>query len=201
MTETYTGANGSNERWFIKDHDTKEIRERLEKRIGSDLPGLIFKGYEFRQTADLDKPLDLDLHLSASSYAHSSGPLLLVRPRVLGSHTRLVPEVMEGKARLYPIEIGNPGHWRDSFDIKLPAGYAVDETPDPVNVDLDFASYHSTVSAKDGVLHYEREYVVRQVEIPRPEPRIFVSWRARSSSTKKERRCSRNNRRSLVRAA
>ena len=42
----------------------------------------------------------------------------------------------------------------------------VDEIPDPVDVDMDFASYHSAVTAKPGVLHYEREYVVRQVEIP-----------------------------------
>jgi hypothetical protein len=73
---------------------------------------------------------------------------------------------MEGKLRIYPIELGHPGHWRDSFDIAIPAGYAVDETPDPVNLDLDFASYHSSVSAKGSQLHYEREYTVRQVEIP-----------------------------------
>jgi hypothetical protein len=73
---------------------------------------------------------------------------------------------MEGKPRVYPIEIGHPGRWRDSFDITLPPGYIVDETPDPVNLDLDFASYHSSVYAKGNVLHYEREYVVRQVEIP-----------------------------------
>ncbi len=38
--------------------------------------------------------------------------------------------------------------------------------PTPSTLDLDFASYHSTVSAKGNLLHYEREYVVRQVEIP-----------------------------------
>jgi len=166
MTETYSGANGSNERSFIKDNDDKKTRERIEKRLGSDLPDLTFKGFEFHHAVDLDQPLDLDLHLSATNYAHSSGPLLLVRPRVLGSHAQLIPEVMEGKPRLYLIELGHPGRWRDSFDIKLPEGYAVDETPDPVNVDMDFASYHSTVTAKSGLLHYEREYVVRQVEIP-----------------------------------
>ena len=63
-------------------------------------------------------------------------------------------------------ELGHPGRWRDSFDIALPTGYVVDETPDPVDLDLDFASYHSKVSAKGNLLHYEREYVVRQVEIP-----------------------------------
>ena len=59
-----------------------------------------------------------------------------------------------------------PGDWHDSFDITLPPGYVVDETPDPVDVDMDFASYHSSITAKGNVLHYERDYVVRQVEIP-----------------------------------
>jgi hypothetical protein len=54
----------------------------------------------------------------------------------------------------------------DAFDITLPDGYSVDETPDPVSVDMDFASYHSSVTAKGNVIHYEREYVVRQLEIP-----------------------------------
>jgi hypothetical protein len=31
---------------------------------------------------------------------------------------------------------------------------------------MDFASYHAAVTAQGNVLHYEREYVVRGVEIP-----------------------------------
>ena len=59
---------------------------------------------------------------------------------------------MDGEARKYPIELSHPGIWTDSYDIKLPAGYTVDETPDPVKVDLPFASYRSSV--------------VKQVEVP-----------------------------------
>ena len=79
---------------------------------------------------------------------------------------REVPDVMESLTRKYPVEMGHPGQWRDSFDITLPAGFVVDEMPDPVSVDVGFASYKSSVAAKGNVLHYEREYVVRQVEIP-----------------------------------
>jgi hypothetical protein len=85
---------------------------------------------------------------------------------VIGTHVRAVNDVMEGKPRAYAIEIGHPGKWQDSFDIAIPAGYVVDETPDPVDVDVDFARYKSAVSVKGDMLHYEREYVVRQVEIP-----------------------------------
>lgn len=166
ISETFTGDDATAWRERIKYSDAKEMHDQIEKALGSDLPGLAFKGYEFGQTADLDKPLALDLHFSVANYAHSAGPLLLLRPRVMGSHARDVSDVMEGKPRIYPIEIGHPGRWRDSFDIALPAGYSVDDTPAPVDIDVDFASYHSSVTAKDNLLHYEREYVVRQVEIP-----------------------------------
>lgn len=166
VTESFIGDNASRERWFLKGNDAKEVREKLESGLGSDLPGLTLKGFEFHKDPALNKPVGLDLHFSASGYAHSSGPLLLVHPRILGSDSLSVPEVMEGKPRLYNIELGHPGRWSDDFDITLPAGYAVDETPDPVNLDLGFAAYRSSVSAKDGVLHYEREYTVRAVEIP-----------------------------------
>jgi hypothetical protein len=95
-------------------------------------------------------------------YAHQAGPLLLVRPRVVGDDA--VP--FDDKPRKYPIDLNATGKWHDSFDIALPDGYVVDETPDPVSEDLDFASYHSAVTAKGNMLHYERDYVVRQVEIP-----------------------------------
>jgi Domain of Unknown Function with PDB structure (DUF3857)/Transglutaminase-like superfamily len=166
VTDVFTGVNAARERGLLKEDDTKEVHDYLEESLSSDLPSLDFKGYEFHETGALDQPVTLDLHLSDPSYAHAAGPLLLLRPRVVGDDARPVPEVMENKTRKYPIEIGQPGDWRDSFDITLPPGYVVDETPDPVDVDTDFASYHSATTAKGNVLHYERDYVVRQVEIP-----------------------------------
>jgi hypothetical protein len=166
LHETFVGDDATDERWFLKDSDAKEVREALEKRLAADLPGVVFKDYAFKGTPDLDQPLKLDLHVDAAMYAHPSGSLLLLRPRILGSHAHAAPDVMEGKPRTYPIEIGHPGRWRDSFDVTLPAGYAVDELPEPVNVDMDFASYHASATAKGNMLHYEREYVVRAVEIP-----------------------------------
>jgi hypothetical protein len=173
IREQFIGDDATSERWFIKDNDSRELHEKLERGLGSDLPGLSFKGFEFSGTSELDHPLDLDLHLTATGYAHSSGPLLLLRPRILGSHARVVPDVMEGKERAYPIEMGHPGHWRDSFDIAIPEGYVIDDIPNPVDVDVDFASYHASVSAQGKVLHYESEYVVRDIEIPPSKAQAF----------------------------
>jgi hypothetical protein len=173
LTYTFTGGDAAGQRGSLKEQDAKDVRQSWEKGLGSALPGLTLTSFEFRNPAELDKPLHLDLHLNVAGYGRPAGTLLLVRPRVLGSDVRNVPEVMEGKARTYPIEMSHPGVWKDSYDIKLPDGYAVDETPDPVKVDLPFASYTSTVTAKSDILHYEREYVVKQVEVPAAQAADF----------------------------
>jgi len=58
------------------------------------------------------------------------------------------------------------------------------ETPDPVNLDLDFASYHSSVSAKDN-LSTTSAICGPQVEIPAEKAPHFAVLKARSSPTKK----------------
>jgi hypothetical protein len=166
IDDVFIGVDAAHERSFLKERDAKEVHDSLEEGLSVELPGLNFKGYEFHDSGDLDKPVGLDLHVSAIGYAHPAGPLLLLRPRVMGANVRTPPDVMESKTRKFPIEIGHPGLWRSSYDITLPAGYVVDETPDPVDVDMDFASYHASATAKGNVLHYEMVYVVRQVEIP-----------------------------------
>jgi len=57
-----------------------------------------------------------------------------------------------------------------------------------VNVDVEFASYKSAVSVKGNLLHYEREYVVRQVEI-RPLRHDFRKLERAILAMKRVRRC------------
>jgi hypothetical protein len=159
---THSGPEGADMRMILKYSDEKERRESLETAISHDVPGVVLNSFQFVQSVELDKPLEVHYKLTASQYAHQAGTLLLVRPRVVGSHA--IP--FNDKPRTIPIDLNATGHWHDSFDITLPPGYVVDETPDPVNLDLDFASYHSNITAKGDQLHYEREFVVRQVELP-----------------------------------
>lgn len=166
VTEMYAGDDAHSERLFLKENDTREVHDSLEHRLNEDLTNLTFKGYEFAQAEDLTKPLKLDLHVSDANYAHTAGPLLLLRPRIIGSHVLNVTDVLQSKPRTYAIELGHAGRFQDSFDITIPDGYVVDEAPDPVNVNMDFASYKSSVTVKGNLLHYECEYVVKDMEIP-----------------------------------
>jgi hypothetical protein len=53
----------------------------------------------------------------------------------------------------------------DHIDVTLPPGYVVDELPDPVSLDTDFASYHSVVTADATSLHYSRKYTVKPLQL------------------------------------
>jgi hypothetical protein len=159
---SHIGPEGATLRSILKMTDEKERRESFEKAIAGSLPGVTLDAFQISQPSDLDKPIEFHFKVTARSYSHQAGPLLLVRPRVIGSDSL----AFDDKPRIYPIDLNATGRWHTTFDIAIPPGYVVDETPDPVILDLDFASYHSSVSAKGNQLHYEREYVVRQVEIP-----------------------------------
>jgi len=159
---SHSGPEGADLRMFLKYTDEKERREYWENNVARDVPGVVLDSFQFVQPPALDKPLEFHYRLTAAQYAHQAGPLLLVRPRVVGSDA--LP--FDDKPRTVPIDLSATGRWHDSYDITLPPGYTVDETPDPVDVDVDFASYHSKFAAKENQLHYERDYVVRKVEIP-----------------------------------
>ncbi len=158
----HSGPDGAELRRFLKATDEKERHDHWEKAIAHDLPGVSLSAFRVVQPAALDKPLEIHYAIEDAQYARKAGALVLVRPRVVGTDAL----ELDAKPRTVPIDLDATGRWHDRFTITIPAGYAVDELPDPVDVTMDFASYRATVTAKGNELHYEREYTVRQVEIP-----------------------------------
>jgi len=159
---SHIGPEGADYRYFIKYTDEKERHDYWEKIVARDLPGVTLDKFQFTQPDALDKPIEFHYAVTDSEYAHNAGALVLVRPRVVGTDI----QSWDDKPRTLPIELEATGRWLDSFDIALPAGFVVDELPDPVDIDTGFASYHAKSTVSGNVLHYQREYVVRKVEIP-----------------------------------
>jgi len=149
--------------WSMRDRlamdSDKEQRELVERSLQHDLSTFTLGEEKVAHVRELDQPLEMDYSVTAPLYAKGAGNLMLVRPRVVGS----VADSLDDKPRKVPISFEGVGTWRDEFNVKIPAGYAVDDVPDPVNVDVGFATYHSEVKAEGGTLHYQREYVLKKV--------------------------------------
>jgi hypothetical protein len=139
----------------------KEQRELVEKSLQQDFSAFTLGAETLDNLKQVDQPLGMQYSVTAPSYAKTAGTLLLVRPRVLGT----VAHPLDDKPRRVPISFPGVGTWTDNFDVKIPAGYTVDDVPDPVSVDVGFATYRSEVKAQGDTLHYTRQYVLKKVEL------------------------------------
>jgi len=160
-----SGAEADNWRHALAMGSEKEQRQMFEKLLQRDFSTFTMGDEKVTHVRDLNEPLEMDYSVTAPLYAKGAGNLLLVRPRVVGTDI----DGLDDKPRKVPISFENVGTWRDEFDLKIPAGYAVDDVPDPVSVDVGFATYHSEVKAEGGSLHYKREYVLKKVELEASE--------------------------------
>lgn len=172
VTVKRLGASSDDLRhWFTMNSDTKK-QESLEDSLRHDFSSFQVTNEKIENTRNLDQQLVLSYGVTASSYVKNAGNLLLVRPRVVGSDALRLNDGL----RKYPVQFESTGDWRDTFDLKIPAGYTIEDLPDPVNVDMGFASYHSDVKAEGNILRYSREYTVKKLELPAdqyPELRKF----------------------------
>jgi Domain of Unknown Function with PDB structure (DUF3857)/Transglutaminase-like superfamily len=139
----------------------QQQRDYLENRLRRDLNGISLEKIAAAHSTDLSSPLELDYTFRVANYARNAGDLLLVRPRILGSDAWSLPR----ETRVWPIDLSAVQSRSDHIDLALPPGYVVDELPEPVSLDTDFASYHSAVTADATALHYTREYTVKQLEL------------------------------------
>lgn len=111
-----------------------------------------------------ERPFEWNYTLEVDHYSKTTGDLLLVRPRVLGSHSSGLLETRD--PRQHPIEFDAPERNTDTFEITLPPGYEVEDLPPPVSEDLGFVAYKSSSEVSGRVLRYNRTFEVREVSVP-----------------------------------
>jgi transglutaminase-like putative cysteine protease len=161
VTVTRLGASSWQQRELLATESVREQREAMEQSLQRDFSAFTLDEETVKNVRQLDQPLTVEYQVTAPSYAKSAGDLLLVRPRVVGD----LDEGLSDKARTVPISFDGLGVWRDNFDVKIPAGYTVDDVPDPVDLDVGFATYSSEVKAEGDVLHYQSEYVLKKLRL------------------------------------
>jgi hypothetical protein len=170
VTEIRSGAAARRYRRLYIEEGEKQQHEEIEKRLQRDFSSFTLDANSAQNAREMSKSVVLQYSLTANGYGQPAGDLLLIRPRVLGRNA----QPYNDKPRIYPIDLGETGSWRDSIDVALPADYVVDDMPAPVDLDVGFASYKSDVKADGNVLHYTREYVVRGLDLA-PEKSADVS--------------------------
>ncbi|WP_128911029.1 DUF3857 domain-containing transglutaminase family protein [Granulicella sibirica] len=162
VTEKRFGDVSERRRTVYTTGDAQEQSRYLDHALTQDLAAFSVSDVKVADAMSLNKDFTLTYALSADHFARRMGSLLMVRPRVLGSDA--FP--LDRKPRHIPIDLRETMQNVDAYDIKLPPGYTIDELPEPVKLDVGFASYESRSTLQGDTLHYTRTYTVRQVTLP-----------------------------------
>ena len=161
VTEKRFGDLAEGRRYYYG-KDAKEQQNYLDRSIARDFMAVSVSNLKVENVDSLGDDLTLKYQLEAGHFAAATGPLLMVRTRVLGSESFPI----DRKERTVPVDLGETMQANDSFDIELPDGYAVDELPDPVKADFGFATYESSTELHGHTLHYARTYRLKEVSLP-----------------------------------
>jgi hypothetical protein len=162
VTDMRFGDVAERRRYLFGKENGKQQQEYMDRSIDRDFTAATLTGLQAENVDALNKDMTTKFDIHASHFASSTGPLLMVRPRVLGSYAL----DLDHKPRKVGIDLEETMMGNDEFDIQLPEGYVVDELPDPVKADFGFASYVSSTEVHGRMLHYSRTYTVRQVTLP-----------------------------------
>jgi hypothetical protein len=162
VTDMRFGDVAERRRYLFSKESGKQQQEYMDRTIDRDFSAATLTGLQVENVAALNKEMTTKFDVHANHFASFTGPLLMVRPRVLGSYAIK----LDHKPRKVDIDLEETMLGNDEFDIQLPEGYVVDELPDPVKADFGFASYVSSTEVHGRTLHYSRTYTVRQVTLP-----------------------------------
>jgi Domain of Unknown Function with PDB structure (DUF3857) len=163
IEEVLSGYQAMMERAYLQEETQRDRKRMIEHFLGSSVGNFQLDGLEIVNEAEIDKDLILKYKFTADHYAKSAGPLLLVRPRVVGESAGYFDAT---KPRHYPYEFHAPFVQSDTIEITLPEGFKVDELPDPADAHLPFAQYVSKTETNGNILKYTREYKMTTTLVP-----------------------------------
>jgi hypothetical protein len=163
IEEVRSGFEAMRGRGLLR-HETEANRKKsIESVLGRNMGNFQLTSLEVVDLDDIEKDLTIRYKFSANHYAKTAGPLLLVRPRVVGEMAGAFDVT---KPRHYAYDFDAPFLRSDTVEITLPEGYSVDELPEPAKAIFPFAEYTSKAEKDGNVLKYSRQYRMQTTQVP-----------------------------------
>lgn len=182
VREQSNGQAAADSRRMFRGLSTAQYLKLIEGWISTGATGAKVSRVEPKDNSEAGR-FDLDVDFTASSYAQiMQNRLLVFKPVIVSRQDSLY---LTEPTRKHPIML-DALNFSETVRVKLPAGFEVDELPDPLKLDASFGSYKTTYAVKDGELVFTRALAQRAGLIPVAEyetvRRFFERIRAAEQS-------------------
>ena len=170
VTEKSVGDAATSERGRLKTLSGDNYRRLMEHWVARSVPG---SKIEKMQPEDTDAAFTLRLAVSAPTYGKlMQNRLLVFRPTAV---LRGSPSPFMESKRTHPVVL-NPEAFTELTTVTLPAGFTVDELPEPVTLKASFGEFRSTYESKDGTVIVRRSLEVNPATLPAERYREVKSF-------------------------
>ena len=144
-------------------HSTRSDYQRvIEDWISSGATAAKVNRVDPRDDASAGR-FNLDIDFVAPAYGQlMQGRLLVFKPAIVSRKESLA---LTDPKRKHPVVL-TASAYSETLKLKLPAGFDVDELPDPVKLDTSFGTYATNFEVKDGQLLFTRKLVQKAGTIP-----------------------------------
>jgi Transglutaminase-like superfamily/Domain of Unknown Function with PDB structure (DUF3857) len=162
--EIRVGDQASQQRFILRSSTDETDRIKpIEALLAVSLPSFQIVKASIGNLRVADKPFEWNYSFEAAHYAKVGGDLLLLHPRVMGTHSSAFLETRE--SRVHAVEFDGPEKDTDVFEIEAPPGYSLDELPPPVNLDRAYATYQSKTEWQGRTVRYSRTFEIKEVSV------------------------------------
>lgn len=165
LVTEYFGQSGTAVRYVTTHGDSEKLKQSLERGYSRRLGGVTFDKIVPADHASEDR-MELTLDLSVGQFGQfMQQKMLLVKPGVLAPETDYV---FSKEPRRLPVQLESELR-KDSVVIQLPAGFKVDEIPDPVEIKSPYGVYHASWKTSQGAVTLEQTLEVKETLAPPAE--------------------------------
>jgi hypothetical protein len=158
--ESTTGQASAMSRAETRMYSTTDYRKGIEGWLTAGSTGAKLVDL---QSNDGDEKFDLDIAFSAPRYAQLMQQKMLIFKPVFVSRRRSL--YLTDSKRANPVEL-DAAAMSETSTFTLPAGFAVDETPDAANIVTPFGTYTSSYEVKGDKLYFKRKLITNRVTVP-----------------------------------
>jgi len=163
VQEIRTGPAATAMRERLLNLPNKQRQKLVQNLLAGLLDSAILTSAGVSNLKESNGSLSLTYDLIARGYAQHVGELFLFRSCVLCNKSS---DLLEETPRKQPIVFPYAASEGDVFDISFPEEYTIDEIPQTVKYEYPFAAYKSETRAAEHVLHYSRNYEIKDVRVP-----------------------------------
>ncbi|HEY0004776.1 MAG TPA: DUF3857 and transglutaminase domain-containing protein [Pyrinomonadaceae bacterium] len=162
LKEKSVGQSAVNERRLFRGLSRSDYTKMIEGWITRGASGAKISKVEPLDSA-ADSSFALSVEFGAESYAQSmQGRLLVFKPSLV---SRLESLYLTGGTRIHPV-ILEAQAFTETVQVKLPAGFEVDEMPDALKLDMPFGNYATTYKVSGDQFVFTRTLTLRNATIP-----------------------------------